>query len=255
MAEHAFYTGQLWHRRRAPAEHAFQYPIWFAWVDLDEPETITAGHWLWGHRWRPVGFSQTDLGPPGEGGLLERVRSQVKALGGEWDGRVFALCQLRTFGLQFNPLVLYWHFPAGGEQPDAVLAEVSNTPWQERHWYLLEGGTQDGGGLGTEHDKAFHVSPFMSMDQRYRWQLGFHHGSLSVRIGNLEHGEELFAAGMALERRPWSPAEQAGLLKNYGAQSWRVLAGIYAHAFRLWRKRVPFYRHPEAGHPNQEKGR
>ena len=249
MSEHAIYTGTLWHRRRRPVEHAFSYPLWLAWVDLSEPHGIVGGSGLWGSRWRPVTFNPRDLGPPGDGALEQRVRNRVAELGAHWSGRIFALCQLRTFGVLFNPLVLYWHFPDGASQPDQVLAEVSNTPWHERHWYLLAPAAP-GERWTFEHDKDFHVSPFMPMEQRYRWTVSFHHGALSVRLANLDESGELFTAAMTLQRSACSPDLQRRLTWRGGWQSWGVLAGIYAHAFRLWRKGVPFHRHPDRSRSN-----
>lgn len=243
MSDHALYTGTLWHRRRQPVAHEFSYPLWLAWVDLQDPLGITRGSRLWGPRWRPVTFNPDALGPPREGTLDSRVRQQVRQLGGNWPGRIFALCQLRTWGVQFNPLVLYWHFPEGADQPDQVLAEVSNTPWHERHWYLLAPDVA-ADSWTFEHDKAFHVSPFMPMEQRYRWSIRFHHGALSVRLANVDASGEVFMAGLSLQRADCANSLQRRLAWRAGWQSWRVLAGIYGHAFRLWRKGVPFYPHP-----------
>ena len=249
MSEHALYTGKVWHRRHRPVEHAFSYPLWLAWVDLSDPDSLTDGSRLWGKRWRPITLNSDSLGPPGDGTLDQRVRERVASLGGAWTGKVFALCQPRMFGIQFNPLVLYWHFPDGAQEPDQVLAEVSNTPWNERHWYLL--APQQGGETWHfDHDKAFHVSPFMDMEQRYHWRMSFHHGALSVEIVNTDSVGEIFVAGLELQREPCSREQQRKLVVRSGFQSWGVLTAIYAHAFSLWRKKVPFVRHPGRAQSN-----
>jgi DUF1365 family protein len=57
-------------------------------------------------------------------------------------------------------------------------------------------------------------------------------------------GEEVFRAGLAMKRIPWSPGalRRAALLQPLMA--WKVHAAIYWQAFRLWVKGVPFHVHP-----------
>ena len=46
-----------------------------------------------------------------------------------------------------------------------MIAEVTNTPWGERHAYVL---AADGRVVRTTVAKRMHVSPFMGMEQSYR---------------------------------------------------------------------------------------
>ena len=71
------------------------------------------------------------------------------------------LTHVRTFGHLFNPISLYYCFDPTGEQVEKVLAEVTNTPWGERHTYTLDA-------LDATVCKRFHVSPFLGMDAEYR---------------------------------------------------------------------------------------
>ena len=50
------------------------------------------------------------------------------------------LTHLRTFGHCFNPVSFYYCFAADGERLEAIVAEVTNTPWGERHAYVLRRG-------------------------------------------------------------------------------------------------------------------
>lgn len=246
MTEAAIYTGQVWHRRNRPAEHAFAYPFWLAWFDVAAGDQLLAGSRCWGARWRPVTFSADDYCVTGDGTLEQRVVAQAGRSGLDWQhGSVFALAQLRTFGWLFNPLVLYWHFPEGETQPDSVLAEVQNTPWHEHHWYGLRLESGQGTTASATCDKAFHVSPFMAMAQRYQWQFDFADAALSVRIANMDQSGELFAAGLVLKRQPLTEASRWRMIRRFGMQGLKVSAGIHAHAFRLWRKGVPFHVHPK----------
>src|SRR5262249_49006788 len=71
-----------------------------------------------------------------------------------FEGAVWLLATPRGF----NPVRFYYCF--AGSSLRAIVAEVTNTPWGEKHAYLL-------GPDGGELTKALHVSPFMGMDHSY----------------------------------------------------------------------------------------
>ncbi|HCR79567.1 MAG TPA: hypothetical protein DIW42_08120, partial [Alcanivorax sp.] len=48
----ALATGQVWHQRHTPMRHAFRYPLWLVWCDVDAPDRMLARQRLWGRRWR-----------------------------------------------------------------------------------------------------------------------------------------------------------------------------------------------------------
>ena len=71
---------------------------------------------------------------------------------------------------------------------EAVVAEVSNTPWNEMQCYVLHPDSVDmktvketEGSVNYLFDKAFHVSPFMDMDHEYDWT--FWHERTNEREG------------------------------------------------------------------------
>ena len=45
--ESALYTGWVRHRRWNPVPHAFRYPLFMLYLDLDELDRVFAGRWLW----------------------------------------------------------------------------------------------------------------------------------------------------------------------------------------------------------------
>jgi DUF1365 family protein len=155
------------------------------------------------------------------------------------------LTQPRTLGHCFNPVSFYYCFRPGGEHLAAVVAEVTNTPWGERHAYVLPSGG-DGPVLDGEADKALHVSPFMAMDQRYTWRASRPGATLSVHIASTEHGAPAFDATLSLRRTPLTRRSLARVCLRYPAATLRVLALIYGHAAVLWLRRVPVHAHPAA---------
>jgi uncharacterized protein len=126
------------------------------------------------------------------------------------------------FGHQFNPVCLYYCFDAAGERVEKVVAEVRNTPWRERHCYVLDG-------LDATIAKDFHVSQLLGMDSVYRVRLTAPGELLRVHMESRRDGRVGFDATLALSRRELS----AWPLLRYPFMAARVVAGIYAHASLL----------------------
>ncbi len=235
--------GNVWHRRLRPAQHAFAYPFWMVWADLDQLDAFGRGSRFWGHRWRPVVLRDKDYLPGSGARLRDRVASRAAELGADWRaGRICMLGQPRMFGWLFNPLVLYWHFAPGASAPDGVLAEVQNTPWKERHCYLLplEGQSP----WEVVQPKQFHVSPFLDMAMDYHWRIHLHNNEISVAIRNHDVEGAIFQAGIKLHGEPATVALMRRMAWRHGLQAVKVSVGIHVHALRLWLKGVPFLVHP-----------
>jgi DUF1365 family protein len=158
------------------------------------------------------------------------------------------LTHLRTFGHCFNPVSFYYCFEeaAGGgeEKLAAILAEVTSTPWGERHPYVLTRTPAGGNVLKGGFEKALHVSPFMGMEQRYAWRAPAPGETASVHIESTEQGERAFDATLSLERREFSPAAMRRITLRYPAATLRMLALIYGHAAALKLKGVTVKPHP-----------
>lgn len=237
----ALYTGHVRHHRLAP-EHSFRYRTTMCLLDLDEIEEVMARHPLWStDRGRPVQYRRTDfLGDPSVE-LKTAVRQEVEAVRGPiGDGQILLLTQLRTWGWCFNPISIYYCFDAEGALTTAV-ASVSNTPWGQRHDYVLEAA---GGRIETCAPKSLHVSPFFGMEQAYRFLLSSPGERLHARIDVLERGAVRLATSLHLARAPLDRPAMTALLTSPPFMAWRVSAAIYWQAFRLWRAGAQFHPHP-----------
>jgi DUF1365 family protein len=233
------YEGTIRHRRHEPLTHELRYPIGLLFLDLAElPEVLDASR-LWSARRPALGrFRRADyLGDPAQA-LDEAVREVAGT-----DGPVRLLTHARTFGHCFNPVSFYYCYDDRGERVQAVVAEVTNTPWGERHRYVLR---RRGAGRVMEDgfDKAFHVSPFMGMDHHYRWRVVEPEEELLVHIDSLRGGRRAFDATLTLRRRALDAAALRRLLLRYPAATLVTAGRIYAHALRLKLKGAPTFHHP-----------
>lgn len=244
MSASCIYEGTIRHRRFAP-EHEFSHRLALAYVDLDEMPKLLGGR-LAKRRPGMLRFRRRDyLGDPRvplERAVRERVEEQTGERPG---GPVRVLTQVRSFGHCFNPVSFYYCFDSTGERLAAVVAEVTNTPWGERHAYVLPAtGSRV---LEAQFDKALHVSPFMGMDQRYLARAAVPGETLSVHISSSHSGEPTFDATLSLRRHELTRASAARMCTRYPLATVRVLALIYAHAVGLKLAGARVHRHPQAG--------
>jgi hypothetical protein len=222
----------------------FSYGIYMAYIDLGELPELLGGR-LASPRPGMVRFRRSDyLGDP-RTDLAGAVRDEVARLtGARPEGPVRVLTNLRAFGHCFNPVSFYYCFDRSGERVEAALADVTNTPWGERHAYALSRSEGDRV-LSGRSEKMLHVSPFMGMDHEYDWKVGIPAERLSVHIESRRAGERAFDATLNLERHELTRRSLASATARHPMNTLHVLARIYGQALRLKLRGVPVHPHPE----------
>ncbi len=237
----ALYTGTVRHRRHVPVHHEFTYRQTLLYVDLDEAAELFGAARLWSMRRRAPGeFRRSDYhgdpATPLKTALLDTVERE---LGHRPAGPVRLLCRARTFGHVFNPVTFAYCCNADASAVEAVVAEVENTPWGERHAYVIDG-------LHSTMDKVFHVSPLMGMEHRYDVRATTPDGRLAVHIASsAPTGDPVFDATLLLQRRELDPRGLDRALLRWPAESLRAMALIYTNALKLKLKGAPYHPHPD----------
>ncbi len=253
------YEGRIRHRRFSPVEREFSFGIFMAYLDLEELPKVMTMHPLWSTRPRsPASFRRSDYLGPEDRPLRESVLDLVeRRTGRRPDGPVRMLTHLRYWGVVFNPVSFYYCFDPSGRQVETVLAEVTNTPWGDRHTYLVN---QPGraGVLRAEVAKRLHVSPLMGMDHRYELVFGSPDRTLSVHMESKREGRVHFDATLRLERREINRRTLGRLLLGRVPMPVKVLGGIHLEAARTWLAGARFHPRPQGGQdpdlPNRAKG-
>ncbi len=246
------YEGTIRHRRFRPRPNIFQYRLFFMFLDLSELPAVFQLHPLWSNeQLNAACFRRRDhFGDPSLS-LDRAVRNLVeKQLGNRPQGPIRLMAHLRYFGLCFNPASFYYCYDSTDTRVETVVVEIHNTPWGERHCYVL-------GQEQNEHPlkywrrhrfaKAFHVSPFIDMNIDYDWRFSEPGDAVRVHMIDVEGGKILFDASLALKRRVISRQALSRVLMKYPLMTLKVTAMIYWQALRLLIKRTPFFTHPKKG--------
>jgi len=235
----ALYFGKVRHRRFAPKAHSFTYHLLFFYLDLAEVDRLFRIPLLFARRGPSLlAFRDKDY--------LTNVTEVVDAqCGRPPQGPIRVLTQISYLGFCFNPISIYYCFDRADSRVEFVVAHVTNTPWHESHAYAVE--CADGAPMDFEMRKSFHVSPFMPMNQSYRWRLSAPGETLSAHMENHQDGHEgaMFDATLILQRAPLTAREVCKGLVKFPLLTLKAYPAIYWQALLLWLKRLKFYPHPK----------
>ena len=159
------------------------------------------------------------------------LQEASKINGSEIQGSVYLLGQIKNIGFYFSPVNFYFIKPELAHEYKYMLAEVTNTPWNEKHCYLVDLEKCD------DQDKEFHVSPFNPMDMKYKWSVKANASSFYIYLGCYREDKE-FEAILKLQKNPKKN-------RNYFLMNFKIVIGIYLHALILFIKKNPIYDHPK----------
>lgn len=243
------YEGTVRHRRFHPRAHAFQYNQYLMYLDLAELPMLLEERFLSNKNFAPISFQRGDYFGDPQTSLEEMVRETVETYtGNRPQGPIRLLTNLRYWGVIFNPVKFYYCFDPEGASIETIVLEVTNTPWNESHLYVLEQRYNTAKGkrnLRFRYSKDFHVSPFMEMDMEYENFFTTPSHKLVVHMENYQKNSKLFDATMVLKKQVLSKPALRRVLFNYPIMTAKVLLAIYWQALNLWIKRIPFYDNPK----------
>ncbi len=249
----AIYSGVVSHRRFSPQKHGFQYRVFMVYLNLGEiDEFLSLSRWWSRSRWGIARFRREDFHGDPDIDLDESVRRTIEERVGERPlGDICMLANFRYFGFNMNPIVTYYCFDKTGDSLQYIVAEVNNTPWNEKHAYVIPCGSHvesngegncDGNNVRQDavFDKAFTVSPFNHLDMTYRWASTTPGDRLALHIDSLQGNEKITDATLRLHREEATNASLSRILVRFPFMTVKVMSAIYWQALRLALKGVPF---------------
>jgi hypothetical protein len=249
----AIYTGTVRHRRFSPKKHEFKYRVFMMYLDTLEIETLFSLSKFWSlSRFAPVQLKRADFHIDRDHieqeelpGIAESVRNTIQtATGSRPAGPIRMLVNLRYWGICMNPLSTYYCFDDAGENLVAILAEVHNTPWNQRHAYVLTGENFTHK-QRVNFVKKLHVSPFNPVAMDYHWHSTTPNKTLALHLENWQNNTKIMDASLTLVREPINASSMNRILIRFPWMTAKVIVGIYWQALKLWLKGTPIYNHTD----------
>lgn len=247
MMKHLIFTGYVRHRRFYPKKHQFSYKLFMFCLDLANIQNlfknikqVSLETFNWFSFKRKNYLHQSPLP------IDTYARQLVMRRYGVYpQGKIYLLTQLSCLGYCFNPISIYFIFDETHENLDYLILEVTNTPWGERHNYVLKHtNTPKNATYHYQFAKELHVSPFMSMHYSYQLHLKLQKEKIVLHMENHIDGKKDFDATLILK------AQENGTIKkvlwHFPLITYKIAAAIYWQALQLWMKGVPFHAHPHS---------
>ncbi len=248
MFENLIFTGMVRHRRFTPKPHHFSYKLFMFCFDIADPDAafkdmkhVSIEKFNWFSFRRKNYLNHPDVS------LDEYARQLVAAKFNKYPkGKIYLLTHLACLGYCFNPISVYFIFDEDKQLLDYLIIEVTNTPWGEKHHYVLERSTRlKNGGYRFQFKKELHVSPFMSMNYEYQFNLRFTKQTISIHMENQFNDRKDFDATLKLTALSQNANAFKNELRHDRLITYRIVVAIYWQALKLWMKKIPFRSHPK----------
>lgn len=215
-----------------------------ALVNLDEVSALFNTGWFWGTGRALVQFRRSDYLASDRSLNEEVMWSLNNTLGITERGQLLMLTNPRIFGYLINPITVVFCFNKANTGLQAVILEVTNTPWKERMRYVLpcdpEARTQR-----IQFSKDMHVSPFLPMNMAYEFRCNTPGEKVAVHLRNLENGECVFDATVALSNQGAGQSAKRNVLLSYPWMTMKVFLAIHWQALKIFVRGVPVVAHPQ----------
>ena len=101
-----------------------------------------------------------------------------------------------------------------------------------------------------EHDKHFHVSPFISMEARYRFRISAPEEKLRVCIHEFQNNKLMFVASQSGERKELNSANLLFAFFTVPFMTLKITVMIHWQALKIWIRGIKYHSKPPS--PKEE---
>lgn len=235
------YVGHVMHMRLRPFGHKFRYRVFTMLLDIDCLKAAES-RLLKLDRFGVFSFQIKDHGARDGSSLREWAEEELARAGRPVPARIMLLSMPRFLGYGFNPLSVYFCYDGEGCL-ESIIYEVKNT-FGDQIPYVLAAKPGSDGAARHMQEKGMYVSPFIGMEQIYRFTIRPPEERLAIRIrqGGVD-GDYLIATQNG-ERRELTDANLLRLAFSHPLNTVKVIAAIHWQALKLWLKGARFTRYP-----------
>lgn len=251
MMKASFCSGSVVHNRLTPISHRFKYQMSWCLFDLDSIEALFRQSKAWSlNRFNIVSLRNKDYINDKPDSIKSKACEFLKEkTTKEFDGNIFLFTHPRYMGFGFNSVNFYFCFEGG--KLVYILSEINNTPWKQKHVYFHDctqpiNSDTDG---SEEHvfnfQKEFHISPFVDMAIDYVWKFNIDSEKFAVQMRLIKEDKPLMNVSLDTNVAPIQKNDLIKWTFKKPSQAFKMFAGIYWQAFKLWAKKVPFFTNPK----------
>lgn len=234
--------GKITHARRSPHRHVFTYDMAWHVVDLNAIEQwVSQGRFRKHNQWAWNSIHDRDyVDRSSSASIANKLQAYLAKQGLVGCDRLYLMTHPRFMGFGFNSVSFYFCYQ--GEEIKAIVSEINNTPWQEKHLYYHPIEDNSVNQWRFVFDKSFHISPFVEMGISYDWQFNLDQEGFGVAMKLSRSGEPIMSVLLNTE---WNKPEADHQRPFFSGQALKMWLAIYWQAFRLWLKRTPVHEHPK----------
>ena len=235
------YLGNVFHSRLQPKKHKFNYNVFYLNINLKKIKKRKPLLFLSYNKFNLFSFYDKDHGSFQCKDLNSYIRNLIKKNKIKVNIKnIYLLSFPRVLGYVFNPLSVYTCLD---ENNKIVLQiyEVHNT-FKQRYFYLVK----DSFNKNNHHNvykKKFHVSPFMSMNGKYKFKSFLNNKKIKLIIEYISKNENFIASFIGSEKK----------LNNYNLliyflklpfMTLKIIIGIHFEAIILYFKGIKLFKCP-----------
>lgn len=244
MIKNRLYFGSVYHARHIPFQHEFKYKVFTFFIEIDSLPRLDQDLPRFSYnKWNIFSFHNKDHGYRDGRSIRQWIEQSGKEKNMDLtETRIMMLGFARQWGYAFNPLTVFFIYDKD-ENLIAVMHQVKNT-FGEQHSYLLP--VKDNKDIiSQDHEKVFHVSPFIHMDCHYHFKFKQPGDDFFFAIHQQTPDGKILTATWDGIGKDLNEGSLKKALFKHPFMTFKVIAAIHWEALKLVLKGAKYIKKPQ----------